>query len=85
MQCLARFFFCCFAALSEDLINFRQTLLPHLSALADRLQFSLKGQLTRTDTGVTLSKDGVLLGTYTQQGDLVTFTAPDGTARAALR
>ena len=42
-------------------------------------------QLTRTDAGVTLSKDGVLLGTYTQQGDLVTFTAPDGTIRTTLR
>lgn len=42
-------------------------------------------QLTRTDAGVTLSKDGVLLGTYTQQGDLATFTAPDGTTRSVLR
>ena len=42
-------------------------------------------QLTRTDAGVTLSKDGVLLGTYTQQGDLATFTAPDGTTRTTLR
>ena len=42
-------------------------------------------QLTRTDDGVTLTKDGVLLGTYTQQGDLVSFTAPDGTIRTTLR
>ena len=41
--------------------------------------------LTPTAQGLTLSQDGVTLGTYTQNGSLVTFTAADGTTRTILR
>ena len=50
--------------------------------------FTYAGQvclLTPTAQGLTLSQDGVTLGTYTQNGSLVTFTAADGTTRSILR
>lgn len=50
--------------------------------------FSYKNQvctLTRQGDAVAVTKDGAYLGTFTQNGSLVTFTGADGTVRAALR
>lgn len=47
-----------------------------------------KGQsctLTRQGDSLIASKDGAYIGTFAQQGSLVTFTAPDGSVQAALR
>lgn len=47
-----------------------------------------KGQvctLTRAADGVAVSKDGITLGTFSQQGALVTFTGADGSVQSALR
>lgn len=40
--------------------------------------------LTRNGDAVAVTKDGAYLGSFTQNGSLVTFTAADGTVRAAL-
>lgn len=49
---------------------------------------SYKGQsctLTPMGDTVALSKDGVVLGTFSRQGSLVIFTGTDGSVQSALR
>lgn len=41
--------------------------------------------LTRNGDAVAVSKDGVYLGSFAQNGSLITFTGADGTVRSALR
>ncbi|MBR5592139.1 MAG: DUF3332 family protein [Kiritimatiellae bacterium] len=47
-----------------------------------------KGQactLTKQGDSLVATKDGAYIGTFSKQGSLVTFTAPDGSVQAALR
>ncbi len=49
---------------------------------------SYKGQactLTREGNAVAVSQDGQYLGTFAQNGSLITFTGSDGSVRSALR
>ncbi len=41
--------------------------------------------LTRSGDAVSVTKDGVYLGSFSQNGSLVTFTGADGSVRSALR